>query len=174
MAKGGLASIHAESPKAVFGRLKDLGVERALANELKVLVYMGLFHARIKGSLQRFRRVKAIYFVKEVDDNYEPRLSLIARYEPERDKLFIEDPKPLLDLISERSLLSVDELEARWMLRARFLSLMLNPKLREKYSDPQEWLEALTAFYRDPDRTIRGLEAIAGVKEEPKAQEMLP
>jgi len=152
--QGGLASIHAESPEALFGRLKDLGVERALAAELKLLVHMGLFQA--KG--QRLRRVKAVHFVEELDEDYRPKYVTVAKYEPEGDRLTIEDPRPVIRAVSERSLRPEADVEASWRLRARFLSLASAPELREKLSEPAEWLRALTEFYRNPKGLLAKME----------------
>jgi flagellar protein FlaI len=155
--QGGLASIHTESPEALFGRLKDLGVERALAAELRVLAYMGLFQTKT----QRMRRVKAIYFVEGLDEEYRPKYMTIARYVIEKDRVVVEDPRPVFKLIAERSLKNEAEIEASWRLRAKFLSLVTaTPKVRERLSEPGEWLKVLTEFYRNPKSLLARLEEV--------------
>jgi len=162
--QGGLASIHAESPEALFGRLKDLGVEKALAAELRVLAHMGLFQTKT----QRMRRVKAIYFVEGLDEEYRPKYITVARYVLEKDRVVVEDPRPVFKHIAERSLKSEAEIEASWRLRARFLSLVTaTPKIRERLSEPGEWLKALIEFYRNP----KGL--MARLEEAVKAEQLL-
>ncbi|GEM_PF-4735572 len=152
--QGGLASIHAESPEALFGRLKDLGMERALAAELRLLAHMGLFQTKT----QRLRRVKAIYFVEGLDEDFRPKCVAVARYKPEEDRVVMEDPRPVLRAVAERGLKGEAEVEASWRLRARFLSLVAVKGLREKLAEPGEWLRALTEFYRDPKDLIERLE----------------
>jgi flagellar protein FlaI len=155
--QGGLASIHTESPEALFGRLKDLGVEKALAAELRVLAHMGLFQTKT----QRMRRVKAIYFVEGLDEEYRPKYMTIARYVIEKDRVVVEDPRPVFKLIAERSLKNEAEIEASWRLRAKFLRLVTaTPKVRERLSEPGEWLKVLTEFYRNPKSLLARLEEV--------------
>jgi hypothetical protein len=77
----------------------------------------------------------------------------------EKDRVVVEDPRPVFKLIAERSLKSEAEIEASWRLRARFLSLVTaTPKVRERLSEPSEWLKALVEFYRNPKGLIARLE----------------
>ncbi len=151
--QGGLASIHAESPEALFGRLKDLGVERALAAELRVLVHMALLQS--KG--RRLRRVKAAYFVEDLGEDYRPKYITIASYEPDLDEVVVENPKPVISAVAEKSLKSKVEVEASWRFRSSLLKLASAPEIRDKLAEPGEWLKVLAEFYRDPEALLAKL-----------------
>jgi len=106
--------------------------------------------------------VKAVYFVEGLDEEYRPKYTTIAKYVLEKDRVAVEDPRPVFKAVAERSLKSEAEVEDSWRLRARFLSLVTaTPKVRERLSEPSEWLKALVEFYRNPKGLIARLEEAA-------------
>ena len=154
--QGGLASIHAENPEALYGRLKALGVELSLARELKLLAHMGLFVARREGGQPvRVRRVKAVYFIRDVDDDYVPQYVKVAEYDKSTDKVRLLDPTPVIEAAAERSLKDPSELKRQLCLMTEFLEGAL--RLKDSYSDPDSWLNLLTKFYADPEGTVESL-----------------
>ena len=164
---GGVTSVHAESPKLVFARLKDLGVTPSLLSALHCMVWTWLFKAWRDGRQVRFRRVRAIYDIEVRED--EATLKPLFTYNSEEDSLEhgIED---ILDCNSARVILETngwdeENLLAEWERRVNFLRKLAdlagrNPSVAE--------LEMTSLIFKDfyrrnPMRKLRRTRAQASV-----------
>ncbi len=128
---GGVTTIHASCPRAVFARLRDLGVERSVAEELKILIEM-----RIVSERPRRRVVYKVYYVQEVGSGFEPKFRTLY-YLGDIDR---EVAEALLTYIAEVCGKAVDELRDEAVRRAEMI--------RANYlecSSPECWYSLLRA-----------------------------
>ena len=169
---GGCTSAHAGSLNELFGRLKDLKVERSIAGELRLLINTTVFVAVREGKPTRLRRVKAIYFLESLSEDWEPRTTTLYEYDPARDELVgrgVEDSR-LLELLQLRSLRDKGELMEEHRVRAKFLADATKAFIKTgRYGEADEWFSLLKEFYAARGPALKSLEEEAAGVEIPKA-----
>jgi len=160
---GGITTFHASDMTTLFGRLKDLGVERSIAESLRIFVHCAVFLARRGDEPVRLRRVRRIYFLKGLDGSWRPDFEVLYDYNASRDILeasSIED-SAFLEHLSKVSLLDKDVLLREHDLRRRFLDLVLKARERDKGVEEAEvWFRLLKQFYADKLACLKRLEAL--------------
>lgn len=144
---GGLTTIHADTLERVFGRLKDMGVERSLAESVKIAVRMELYSVPIGGARKRVRRVRAVEFVEALPE-YSPAAEPVYLYDRQRDSLvrssgFVKALEFMQDALYE-------EVEVELGRRAKFLELAAKLDI----VDSRGFWSLHLKYRSDPDGTI--------------------
>ena len=157
-------TLHAGSLTELFGRLKDLQVERSIAGELRLLVNTTVFVAVREGKPTRLRRVKAIYFLDSLTEGWEPETTTLYEYDPARDELIgkgVEDSR-LLELLQMRSLKDKSELMEEHRVRAKFLSDAAKAFIKTgRYGEADEWFTLLKEFYAAREEAVKRVEELS-------------
>ncbi|RLE89792.1 MAG: hypothetical protein DRN04_15940, partial [Thermoprotei archaeon] len=172
---GGLTTFHASDVAALFGRLKDLGVEESIAESLKLFVHCATLVEKKSRPLRK-RRVKGIYFLRRLSD-WKPEVEPLYVYRPEEDVLESRVENSIfLEELARVSYMSSEELLEEHSARKRFLELVT--RAREKavektplVDSPSFWFDLLKRFYSEREKVLAKLESLAG--EEPRRKQRI-
>ncbi|RLE81341.1 MAG: hypothetical protein DRJ52_04385 [Thermoprotei archaeon] len=151
---GGITTIHADSPRSVLFRLKELGVDPSMLLSLYEIVFIAPFTMERDGMKIKIRRVREVVDL-DFKESGEVDFVEISTYDIKSDRIIVNTDNMFSSRAAKTIMKfrgwSLDELKKEYSLRVEFLQWLykqsiVNPLLLES----EKLWEVMVYFYSNP------------------------